>query len=65
VHLGHFRLVNLLPVHIQLAGTLGGQPIEAGRGCPAQDASAVDTQLSPAEVVHENQDNVGLFILGM
>ena len=37
----------------------GGQPVEVGRGCPAVLTAAVTAQVTPANVVGHEQDDVG------
>ncbi len=53
-----------LDVEVGQPQPLGRQLIEPGRGGPADDATAVEAGLSPAEVVHEDEHDVGLLLGG-
>jgi len=48
-----------LNVEVQQAHALAGELVDARRGRAAQDAATIDAQLTIAEVVHEDQDDVG------
>src|SRR5262245_14284613 len=54
-------------VKVQQAHAFAGELVNARRRRAAQDAAPIDTQLTIAEVVHEDQDDVGpgLLRIGM
>ena len=51
-----------LNIKVGQAQALRGESVDPGRRCSADDPPAVEAGLAPAEVVHEDQDDVGLFL---
>ena len=66
VSAGHKRRARrgALHLHVKVGQTksLVRQPVEARRRSAANDPAAVEAGLAPTEVVHENQDDVGLLL---
>ena len=47
-------------VEVEQTHSLAGERVDARSGCAAKDPAAIDAQLAVTQIVHEDNDNVGL-----
>jgi hypothetical protein len=54
-----------LDIEVKQAHALGGQLVNTRRRRATQDTAAVDADFAIAQVVHEDEDDVGLLLCGL